>query len=228
MIRYNDLSLSYLESNPGGVARAGDPIVILIHGRGADASDLAPLAAQIGGDLPCRFVLPDAPRRFQPTPELVFGYTWFDGYPPDPRSLQPSVEILSRFIDEIAERTGTRPGDMILCGFSQGALMTLAVGLRRTPPFAALVALSGGIDRANLPPEAIASSPPVLMIHGRRDEAIPIDLARRTRSILQDSGIEPEYHELDIGHEISQPELGLIKTFVTRHLSRRSPDPEKI
>lgn len=220
MIRHNDLTLSYLESAPHGIARSGDPIIVLIHGRGADASDLSPLASVIGGSLPCRFVLPDGPRRFQATPELVFGYTWFDGYPPEPASLEPSLGKLSRFLDEIGERYVTAPSKILLCGFSQGALMTLAAGLRRQAAFAGLVALSGGIDRPNLPEDEIQSRPPVLLIHGTTDQAIPLSFARETRTILQDSGIEPEYHELAIGHEISQSELGLIETFVAEQLSR--------
>ncbi len=214
MIRHNDLTLSYLESTPGGLAASGSPLVILIHGRGADANDLAPLAPLIGGDRPYRFVLPDAPRRFSPSPGIELGYTWFDGYPPEPASLEESRAKFARFLDELAERYGAESSSTVLCGFSQGALMALDAGLRSPETMAGVVALSGGIDPRNLPPEAIRSKPRVLLIHGTLDSTVPVQAARITRTILTSAGIEPEYHELNIGHEITDEEIAMISRFV--------------
>ena len=213
MIRHNDLTLSYLESTPSGLAEPGDPIIVLIHGRGADATDLAPLAPPLGGDRPYRFVLPDAPHRFT-LGDIDLGYTWFDGYPPAPSSVRESLEKLGTFLDEIADRYDTASARTLLCGFSQGALMALACGLRRSKSLAGIVALSGGIDEPNLPDGCIRSTPPVLMIHGTGDDAVPVELARQTRTILQSRGIEPEYHELAIGHQIIDEEIEMIRRFV--------------
>lgn len=218
MIRHNDLTLSYLESTPGGLAGAGDPLVFLIHGRGADANDLAPLASLIGGDRPYRFIMPDAPRRFAPAPGMELGYTWFDGYPPEPSSVQESREKFATFLTEIQQRYEVESSRILLCGFSQGALIVLDAGLRSDEQIAGIVALSGGIDEANLPDDAILSKPPVLMIHGTRDQMIPVEVARQTRKILQRADIEAEYHELPIGHEISEEEIRMISRFVRKAL----------
>lgn len=214
MIRHNDLTLSYLESVPAGFAGNGDPLVVLIHGRGADATDLAPLATLIGGDRPYRFILPDAPRRFAPAPGMEFGYTWFDGYPPEPASVRESREKFATFLDEIQQRYEADSSRTVLCGFSQGALMALDAGLRSATQIAGIVALSGGIDEANLPADVIMSKPPVLMIHGSEDEMIPIELARHTRRMLQNAGVEPAFHEMPIGHEITEEEIEMISRFV--------------
>ncbi|MDX1583756.1 MAG: alpha/beta fold hydrolase [Thermoanaerobaculia bacterium] len=219
MIRHNDLDLSYLESTPGGLAGEGDPLVVLIHGRGADATDLAPLADAIGGDRPIRFVLPDAPRRFEAAPGLELGYTWFDGYPPKPASLEPSRKRFTGFLDQVQRRYGVDDSRLLLCGFSQGALIALDAGLRREEEVAGVIALSGGIDKANLPPEAIRSRPDILMIHGTRDAAIPLSLARSTRALLEKAELDPEYHELRIGHEITNEAVELIEDFVTRRFA---------
>ena len=66
------------------------PLVLVMHGRGADANDLADLAPML--DLPggARFVFPNAPTPFEAAPGMTFGFTWFDGWPARGASLQES------------------------------------------------------------------------------------------------------------------------------------------
>src|ERR1044071_639806 len=106
------------------------PLVFLMHGRGADANDLADLAPMLDPPGGARFVFPNAPKAFEAAPGMTFGYTWFDGWPPRGQSLQESRALILELIDDLVERYPTPPGKLIISGFSQRGLMSIDVGYR--------------------------------------------------------------------------------------------------
>ncbi|HUO84204.1 MAG TPA: alpha/beta fold hydrolase [Thermoanaerobaculia bacterium] len=219
MIRYDDLSLSYLESVPGGKGGSDAmPLVVILHGRGADSQDLAGLAPELESDSGYRFIFPDAPRPFYAAPGIHFGYTWFDGWPPEAGSIRPSRERLDQFLDELHQRYGAGDRATALCGFSQGGMMALDVGLRRPKPLAAIICLSGGLSGVDLPETLERRDQAVLIVHGTLDDMLPVSLGRAARDILEARGLQPEYHELEIGHQISGEEIGMVAAFLHRHL----------
>jgi phospholipase/carboxylesterase len=150
------------------------PMVILMHGRGADMNDLADLAPLFDTAGGCRFVFPNAPRPWEASPGMTFGWTWFDGWPPERKSVAASREVLLEFIDEI---TAVYPiTSLVVAGFSQGAMMALDAGLRRET--AGIIALSGGIFEPDLP--ATLHRAPVFIAHGSMDDVVPVSYARRS------------------------------------------------
>jgi phospholipase/carboxylesterase len=140
-------------------------LVVLLHGYGADGNDLIELGAQWRRLLPhAAFVAPHAPLRIPGFPPgMGGGRQWFslDAYDPnllrrDPRH---AAEVFSRmlagaeqaatglnaFLDAELARHGL-PGDrLLLVGFSQGTMMALHVGLRRSPVAAAILGYSGAL-----------------------------------------------------------------------------------
>jgi phospholipase/carboxylesterase len=54
----------------------------------------------------------------------------------------------------------------------------------------------------------------VLIVHGTLDEMINVNLARRARRVLEDRGLEPEYHELVMGHQVTPESLGIVSEFI--------------
>ena len=219
MKRYEDLSLNYLEVAPGNAGPETPlPTIVALHGRGSDARDLAGLAGEIDRAGRFRFVVPDAPRRFEPYPGMTFGFSWFDGWPPEGNSLRGSRELLMTFIHELRGRYGIADGRLALAGFSQGGMMALEVGFRLDPPPAAIVVMSGGINEPDLPNFAGRESQNVLIVHGTGDDMIPVLYARKTRRILENAGVDPEYHEFPMGHEVSAESLGVVRDFLVRNL----------
>lgn len=198
-----DLCLRYLVTPADS---APMPMVLLMHGRGADAYDLADLAPMLdpGG---CRFVFPNAPRPWEAAPGMTFGWTWFDGWPPEPASVVKSRELILKFIGEVTARYPTT--SLIVSGFSQGAMMALDVGLRTDA--AAIVAMSGGLYERDLPP---LSPKPVFIAHGTVDDVVPVSYARRARLVLEEHGFDVEYHEYPMGHQVVMEEMAAARNFI--------------
>ncbi|MFZ2490071.1 MAG: PHB depolymerase family esterase [Thermoanaerobaculia bacterium] len=214
---HDDLALRYVLNVPTGTPDSAEmPLVVILHGRGADANDLADLAPYIDTSTGCRFVFPNAPSPFEPVPGTTFGWTWFDGWPPVGRSFGESRELLLRFLDEIAERYRTPPGRIILGGFSQGALMSLDSGFRTNQPLCGIIAMSGALFEAEMAPLAPFRGRHVLLIHGLNDEVIPVAAGRRACQVLEENGLSPEYHEFPMGHQVTEQSMAVVKDFIAR------------
>jgi phospholipase/carboxylesterase len=203
-----DLPLRYVVSTPSRRPDSDEmPLMIIMHGRGADANDLADIAPYLNNGY--RFLFPNAPNPWEAAPGMTFGYTWFDGLPPEPKSLEAARAKLAAFIDTARQKFPTTR--LVLGGFSQGALMALDAGLRRDD-VAGIVAMSGALYEADLP--TLRKDQRVLIVHGTLDEMINVNLARRARRVLEDRGLEPEYHELVMGHQVTPESLGIVSEFI--------------
>lgn len=135
-------------------------------------------------------------------------YDLRDGYRYD--GIAESRQQLTDWLKSLAATTGVPLSRTVLAGFSQGAAMTLDVGLGL--PLAGLVVLSGYLHPIT---EALTQGiPPVLIVHGRQDQIVPIKAAQQARDTLTEIGATIQYHELDMGHEIQPAVLMLIRNFI--------------
>jgi phospholipase/carboxylesterase len=203
------------------------PLVLVMHGRGADANDLADLAPMLDPPGGARFVFPNASKPFEAAPGMTFGYTWFEGWPPRGESLQESRALLLELIDELVAHYPTPPGKLIISGFSQGGLMAIDVGYRTTQTLAAIVVMSGAIAEADAPDFAAKKDVPVLIVHGTEDDMIPILAARRARRLLEQHGIEPEYHEFLMGHQVTPESMEIVRNFMAERLLQSTAHDSK-
>lgn len=196
------------------------PMVILIHGRGADMHDLADLAPVFDTPQGVRFVFPNAPKPFEAYPGMAMGWTWFDGWPPIHESVVESRNEMLRFLDEITTQYPTPDGQVIVGGFSQGALMALDSGLRTSRKLAGIVAMSGGLYEQDPLDLASHRGLPVFIGHGTADDVVPVNYARRARRVLEDAGLAVEYHEYAMAHQVAAEEAADLKEFIERTLGR--------
>jgi phospholipase/carboxylesterase len=214
-----DLPLKYVIRTPSRRAETEEmPLVIIMHGRGADAYDLADIAPMLDGPGGYRFVFPNAPNPWEAAPGMTFGFTWFDGLPPEPKSLQSSRQLVMRFLEEVVNRFPTPRGKVILGGFSQGALMALDVGLRTDQPLAGIVAMSGALFEQDLPDLTNRKDQRVLIIHGTLDEMINVNMARHARRVLEQHGLQVEYHEYPMGHHVTPESMAVVSEFIRKCL----------
>jgi len=56
------------------------------------------------------------------------------------------------------------------------------------------------------------------MVHGRQDETLDVELGRSARALLEAAGVRPEYHEFEMGHQITSESLGVVRAYVEKAL----------
>jgi phospholipase/carboxylesterase len=182
----------------------GEPegLLVLFHGRGVDENDLFPLLDVLDPQQRLLGLAPRGPLSLPPG-----GSHWYAvqeiGYP-DPSTFLPTFEAVSEWLGSVAEETRIGPERTVLGGFSQGAVMTYALGLGRGRPRpAALVALSGfvptvpGFELDLEPP-----LPPVAVGHGTFDPVISVEWGRRAREQLEAAGAGVLYREYPLPHAV--------------------------
>lgn len=177
-----------------------------LHGWGANAQTLASVAPLL--NLPnYQFMFPDAPF---PHPYSSVGKAWYDLAHNKGQGLPESRKLLTYWLRSLEGSTGVPLSRTVLSGFSQGAAMTLDVGL--SLPLAGVIALSGYLHPLT---ESVGrDSPPVLILHGRQDSVVPLKAAQSAQASLTALGVSVQYQEFDMGHEIRPEVLLAIRKFV--------------
>ena len=191
-------------------SRQAKRLVVFLHGYGADGNDLIEIGRAWQPLLPdTAFVSPHAP---EPCGQAPVGRQWFPltFRDPDERwiGVNKAAPALEKFLEQELARRQLPPSALALVGFSQGTMMALHVGLRRAVAPAAIVGYSGIFVLANnAGPETIAadirSRSPVLLIHGDRDDLIPVQALFHAAQDLAAIGVPTEWHiSHGIGHGI--------------------------
>lgn len=192
----------------------------LLHGVGSNERDLIQLAPYLDP----RFFVISARAPITLAPGM---YAWFevqlDPVQPiiNPHQAESSRQKLLVFIDETIETYGVDRARVYLMGFSQGAIMSLSVGLTRPNQVAGIVAMSGRllpeITPLIAPPEALANLP-LFIAHGTEDQVLPIHHGRAARDVLQRLPVALTYREYPIGHHVSDQSLADISAWFTQRL----------
>jgi phospholipase/carboxylesterase len=199
-------------------------LVVFLHGYGADGNDLIEIGRAWQPSLPqAAFVSPHAP---EPCGQAPVGRQWFPLTFRDENErwvgVNKAAPLLQRFLDAELNRHKLPPSALALVGFSQGTMMALHVGLRRAGGPAAIVGYSGLLV---LPPDGnletfaaeIKSRPPVLLIHGDRDDLIPPQALFQAIQELAALEVAVEWHlSAGIGHGIDAEGLRHGVEFLSR------------
>ena len=180
------------------------PLVVLLHGFGANMQDLAGLTPAINrtGYV---YACPNAPIPF----DLGGGHMGFGWMTPrgmgTPDESKQAEALLSEFFEEVFQQFHITPGRSVLMGFSQGGGMTYRCGLTNPDKFAGLAALSATLpDTDELGPRLPSErTQPIFIAHGLSDPMVTADRAYAAREFLEVAGYAPEFHEYNMAHEIS-------------------------
>lgn len=212
-------SIKTIERRPRAPADGPPPLLLLLHGYGAGERDLFDLADHLDPRL--HVVSARAPLALP-----WGGFAWYHlgGQPgalvPDPETRARAADLLERFVEALPAQAGADPRRVYLLGFSQGAIMSLALAARRPELVAGVIPVSGYLDPATIPPAGPASLDglPILHMHGTYDEVIPVAAAHMTRDLLGQTGARYEYHEYPVGHGIHPDGLGVIQSWLAARL----------
>jgi len=182
-------------------------VLLLVHGYGADERDLGGLLSYLDPEGRFLTVLPRGPVAAPP------GFGWYDiaaladaGGAADATFLD-SLQQLDDLLDEVCTEHGKARNEAIVGGFSQGAALSVALGLRRSDRAhpAGVLAMSGylpEIEGLEYDWEA-AKEIPVLVQHGTEDPLLPVERGRALAQTLEEHGAPVTYTEYPMAHQVA-------------------------
>jgi phospholipase/carboxylesterase len=199
--------------------RDGRPLLVLLHGYGADERDLFGLVPYLPGE----FVVAAVRAPLAP-PFPAPGYSWYpiEGLESrDPAHVTTAAQQLIEWTDAAAA-VGTPVG---LLGFSQGAAVSLQAMRLEPARFAFAVALSGYATPGPMPGDAELAErrPPVFWGRGTNDDVIPPFLVDHTTQWLPDHVDLSGRVYAGLTHSVSEAELEDVRVFLEHRLADLSP-----
>lgn len=210
--------LKYEQVVPEDVAE-GAPLVVLLHGRGADRFDLLSLAPVVAPDavvVAAQAPHPGAPWGYGP------GWAWYrflGGAAPEPESFEASQQALAEFLAALPGRLPVRTGPLVLGGFSQGGTTSLGYALRNPGAVRLAVCLSGFLPEhptVQATAESVAGTR-FFWGHGTQDPAIPFAMGQAGRAALRAAGAELDTRDYVMGHGISPEEARDLRDWIALH-----------
>ena len=208
----NDLAFRLRE--PAGEAEGA---LVLLHGRGADENDLFPLFDMLDPDRRLLGVCPRGPLSMPPG-----GAHWYAvkrvGFP-DPATFFPTFETLEGWLGAFLEAQGIPIERTVVGGFSQGAVMSFALGLGPGRPRpAAILALSGfmpTVEGFDLNLDDMFGFR-VAIGHGTFDPVIEVGFSRDAQKRLEDAGADVTFKESPMDHTIDPEYLNYLRAWLKR------------
>ncbi|MBE0390541.1 phospholipase/carboxylesterase [Flavobacterium sp. 7E] len=199
------LSLEYLIREPK-IKLDKNPLLLLLHGYGSNEEDLFSFATE----LPEEYYVVSARAPYN----MQYGsYAWYainfdadENKFSDNEQAKSSRDLILKFVDELIATYPIDPKNVILTGFSQGAILSYAVALSHPDRISKVVALSGYVNDeiiANNYQNNDFSKLKIFHSHGTVDQVIPVDWARKTSPFLEKLNINATYKEYPIGHGVS-------------------------
>jgi phospholipase/carboxylesterase len=196
--------LDFIVRQPKAKTQGKPPLLLLLHGYGSNENDLFAFADYLHPSL--LVVSLRAPHALP-----MMGFAWYSihfdaeqGKWSDDEEAIGSRKRVLQFMDELMEIHPYDSFQVHLLGFSQGAILSYALGLTYPKRFASVIALSGYLNEniTELPqPE---DAPALYASHGSLDEVVPFDWGQGSAKLLQQKGFSIQFDSFPVGHTIGQ------------------------
>jgi phospholipase/carboxylesterase len=199
------------------------PYVILLHGYGASAIDLYPLSNEINLEKSVNWIFPEAPLEIAFTP-FFSGRAWF---PLDIEDLQickgnysdknpKGLQEAAHLVIEMIKTLPVSLDNVVLGGFSQGAMVATEVALSLNENIAGLALFSGTLLNHKRWEELALKKAgmPFFQSHGIYDEMLSFDYALELNHLLQKCGLKGDMLKFEDGHTINYECLESFKGFL--------------
>jgi phospholipase/carboxylesterase len=188
------------------------PAIFLMHGMGSNEDDLLPLVQDLAETT---YIFSIRGPIEQPP-----GYAFFtiEGFGKPHRSVfDQSIQNIVSFIGEMCEEHPIDVSQLFLMGFSQGAILSMSIGLKLGNKIKGIVALSGYIPDfmkkeykdQNLKGVSLFCS------HGEKDPVLPFEWGEEAKALFSQLGAEVEFHSYPVGHQVSQQNFQDFKNWLT-------------
>ncbi|RLL47768.1 esterase [Oceanobacillus piezotolerans] len=178
------------------------PALFLIHGMGSNEQDLLPLTH--GLEESC-FVFSIRGPIDQPP-----GYAFFtiEGFgKPHRSSFDEAISKLIQFIDYTCEEYPIESDKLYLMGFSQGAILSMSLGLvlgdKRVKGIAALSGYIPEIVKKDYDKKPVGEIS-IFISHGEQDPALPFTWAPESVRVYSEMGANVTFRKYQAGHTVTQ------------------------
>lgn len=198
--------------------------LILNHGRGTDENDLFGLLDAIDPERRLLGVTTGAPF-VGPPPGGRHWYVVERVGSPHARTFADAYRVLTSRLDELLAERGIEWSQVALGGFSQGTVMSYAVGLGAGRPSpAALLCLSGFMPSVEgwEPELEDRRELHAFIHHGANDPVISVEFGRAARDRLEAAGIDVDYRETPAGHWVPPEIIPAMRTTIATALGAES------
>ena len=213
--------MKYTVRQPLSRSSSNPPVLVILHGYGADEFDLLPMASKLNPSL--------LTISLQAPVELGWGgYAWYQltqtptGLREDFKSRKISEEIVIKELPEIISKEGGDPSQVYLMGFSQGAAMCYSLVTKddfskKGITIRAVIAMSGYIpdDVKTLLRERDLSLIPFFISHGTHDELISLIAMKHAKEILEHAGAKTFAKEYETGHGLTEETVSDIRNWLS-------------
>ena len=195
--------------------------VILCHGYGGDGSDISILANYWKNYLPDTiFLCPNAPEKCAVS---SVGYQWFDLMDQSKQQILTKSLVaemkLNQLIDEVKVQNNLQANKIILGGFSQGCMISLQTGIKRKDKINSIIGYSGKIIDTEHLSKNIVSRPKVILMHGDKDEIVPINFFLEAKEFFIRNNYPVELKSFkNCEHRIPQEGSSLGLEFIKKNL----------
>jgi phospholipase/carboxylesterase len=200
-------------------------LVLLLHGVGALAQSMAPLARVLSARLPQAAIV--APDGTYPFDRGSAGRQWFSvaGVTEDNRGARVAAALpdIQALLDRECELAGVSRERAAVVGFSQGAILTLHLAASSDRPPAIAVALAGRLAAGPVP-IGQGPRPAVFISHGANDAVMALADGQRAAGVLTDLGCDTRFELIPgHGHSIDARQLDSVSRFLAERLAVSVP-----
>jgi hypothetical protein len=141
-------------------------------------------------------------------------------------------ELVLATIRSVQRRYHIDPDRIFLTGMSNGGIGTWVIGMHDAPMFAGLAPMASGLDNVLMPFLANLRSTPIYIIHGSKDDVMPVELSRSITKELTRLGYPYVYREHDREHPVAGghffPKEELPELVTWFNAQRRNPLPTTV
>ncbi|HSL04444.1 MAG TPA: hypothetical protein VK901_13020 [Nitrospiraceae bacterium] len=141
-------------------------------------------------------------------------------------------ELVLATIRSVQRRYHIDPDRIFLTGMSNGGIGAWVIGMHDAPLFAGIAPMASGLDHVLMPFLANLRSTPIYIIHGSKDQVMPVELSRAITEELTRLGYPFVYREHDRehpmagGHYFPREELPALVAWL--NAQRRNPLPTSL
>ena len=220
--KYQDLN--YISQVQAG----SNTCLVLFHGYGADANDLASLGQVFQLNQNTDYFFPQGPIQVPISP-MMMGRAWFSlrvsdlepfsgGAIPDVGFDQEILQVLDK-VTEWLNHLGTLYENVLFGGFSQGAILSSHSFYRLNFSPKALLLLSGYlVAPSEFPTLPDALKVPFFQSHGLRDEVLSVKGGQKLYQKLSNLGLKGQWVEFHGGHEIPMNVIADVQNFINKNI----------